>query len=131
MRLWILLIALAGLAFAALSLRFARVRKHDPLEYYLGWGGYWHPSGLQSRITKEDADALHAKGAAYLIGTFDGDGRLTHAIKMYRGEVFFDYLYRYHPNGKLKSASVSRGGRATVLEYDARGRSVSDSSIAF
>ncbi len=115
-----------------MAARFARARrKHDPLEYYLGWGGYWHPVGLHNRIAKEDADALHARGAAYLIGYFDGDGRLTRAIKMCRGEVFFDYLYRYHPNGKLKSASVSRGGRATVLEYDARGRRLSDSSIAF
>jgi len=47
-----------------------------------------------------------ARGAAYLIGHFDGDGR-------------------------LKSASVTRGGRVTVLEYDARGLKLSDASIAF
>jgi RHS Repeat len=48
-----------------------------------------------------------------------------------RGEVFFEYLYVYHPNGRLKSARVARGGRVTVLEYDARGRRVSEASIAF
>jgi hypothetical protein len=129
-----LAIPLVALVLAALTLRFALARarrKHDPLEYYLGWGGYRHPITPENRITKEAADVLAARGAAYLIGYFDGDRRLTRAIKMYRGEVFFDYLYRYHPNGRLKSASVTRGGRVTVLEYDARGRRVSDASIAF
>jgi YD repeat-containing protein len=72
-----------------------------------------------------------AMKAAYLIGYFDGDGRLTHVVKMYRDEFFFEYLYAYHPNGRLQSARVTRGGRVTVLEYDARGRRVSDASIAF
>jgi hypothetical protein len=61
----------------------------------------------------------------------DGNGRLTRAVKFLRGELFFEYLYRYHPNGRLQSARVFRGGRVTVLEYDARGRRVSDASIAF
>jgi hypothetical protein len=128
MKLSILLIALI------LAVRFLQVRlkrKHNPVEYYMGWGGYRHPIGLQHRITREEADALTAKGPAYLIGYFDGDGRPMRAVKLYRGEFFFEYLYDYHPNGRLKSASVTRGGRVTVLEYDACGRRLSDSSIAF
>jgi hypothetical protein len=43
--------------------RFARrKRRHDPVEYYLGWGGYWHPIGLQSHITKDEADVPQARG---------------------------------------------------------------------
>jgi hypothetical protein len=74
---------------------------------------------------------LQARGKVYLIGYFDGCGRLARAIKMYLGEVFFDYAYRYHPSGRLKRASISRGGRMTVREYDTRGRKLSDASIAF
>jgi hypothetical protein len=51
--------------------------------------------------------------------------------KFYRGEVFFEYCYEYHPNGRLKRASVTREGRVTVLEFDARGRRVSEARIAF
>lgn len=46
--------------------------------------------------------------------------------KFHRGALFFEYLYDYHPNGRLKSASVTRGG----YEY-ARGVRVFDASIAF
>jgi hypothetical protein len=92
---------------------------------------YTHPIGLQNRITREEAEARHAEGTVYLVGHYDGEGRLTRAVKFLRGEVFFEYLYIWHPNGRLRCARVSRGGRVTVLEYDARGRRVSEASIAF
>jgi hypothetical protein len=135
MTLTILLVALGGLALAALRIWFLRARvrqrRRNAIEYYLGWGGYTHPIGLQNRITKEAAEACHAEGTVYLVGHYDGEGRLTRAVKFWRGEVFFEYLYGYHPNGRLRRARVARGGRVTVLEYDARGRRVSDASIAF
>ena len=87
------------------------------------WAGA--ATGIRSGCTtgsQKRRGCASRQGAAYLIGYFDGCGRLTRAVKMYRGEVFFDYAYRYHANGRLKSASVARGGRVTVLEYDARGR---------
>jgi hypothetical protein len=125
-----LLIVVVGLVVAGLFVRSARVRaNHDPLEYYRGWGGYRHPIVLQNKITKEEADAL--AGSVYLIGYFDSDGKLLRVVKFLRGEVFFEYLYSYHPNGRLKSARVTRGGRETLLEYDERGRRLSDASIAF
>ena len=135
MTLTILLVALGALALVVLRIWFFRARRRwrrrNAVEYYLGWGGYTHPIGLQNRITKEQADALHAEGTVYLVGYYDGEGRLARAVKFMRGEVFFEYLYGYHPNGRLKSARVARGGRVTVLEYDARGRRVSETSIAF
>jgi hypothetical protein len=133
MKILILLIAVVGLVVAGLFVRAARVRanrNHDPVEYYRGWGSYRHPIVLQNKITKEEADAL-AKGSVYLIGYFDGEGKLLRVVKFLRGEVFFEYLYSYHPNRRLKSARVTRGGRETLLEYDERGRRVSDASIAF
>jgi len=130
MTLSILLMALAGLVLAALAVRFARARwKHDPVEYYMGWCGYRHPVTLQNRITREDAKALAAKGAAYLIGYYADDGRLTRAVKLHRGEFFFEYRYSYYPSGRLRRVRVTRGGYercVTVLEYDRHGRSVSD-----
>jgi hypothetical protein len=133
MKLPLLLLGLAGLILGALVVRYllAPRQPHDPVEYFLGWGGYTHPIGLQHRITKLEAEALGAQGAVYLVGHFDGDSRLMQATKFYRGEVFFDYVYAYHPNGRLKSATVARGGHVTVLEFDARGRAVPGTRTAF
>ena len=110
----ILLIVVVAIVVAALLVRpnlLTASRKHDPIEYYRGWGGYRHPIGLQNKITKEEADAMAASGAVYLIGYFDSDGRLTRVVKFLRGKVFFEYLYSYHPNERLRSAKVARGGR--------------------
>jgi Family of unknown function (DUF6156)/RHS Repeat len=133
MKLAILLLALGGLILGALVVRYvlAPRQPHDPFEYYASWGGYRHPIMLKHRISQQEADALNAKGAVYLIATFDGDSRLLHVTKFYRGEMFFEYVYAYHPNGRLKSATVTREGRVTVLEYDARGRRVSEARMAF
>ena len=134
MKILILLIVMVGVVIAAVLVRSTLLRanrRHDPIEYYSGWGGYWHPIGLENKITREEADAIAARGHAYLIGYFDGDEKLMRVVKFLRGEVFFEYLYSYHPNGKLRSAKVTRGGRETLLEYDERGRRLSEASIAF
>ncbi|WP_213742488.1 DUF6156 family protein [Bradyrhizobium sp. dw_411] len=132
MELAILLVILACLAALVVRLVLAMVkRRHDPVEYYTSWGGYRHPIGLQNRIYKEDADALAAQGAVWLAAHYSDDNKLMRVVKYFRGEVFFEYVYAYHPNGRLKSATVTRGGRVTVLEYDPRGRRISEASIAF
>jgi len=134
MKILILLIVMVGVVIAAVLVRSTLLRanrRHDPIEYYSGWGGYWHPIGLENKITREEADAIAAQGRAYLIGYFDGGEKLMRVVKFLRGEVFFEYLYSYHPNGKLRSAKVTRGGRETLLEYDERGRRLSEASIAF
>ena len=97
-------------------------RPRDPVAYYTSWGGYWHPIGLYNRITKEKADEWHAEGKAYMVGYYDDVGRLVRVVKYLKGEVFFEYSYTYHDNGRLKSARVVRGGRDTLLEYDERGQ---------
>ena len=131
MNFWILLLTLCGLVALARRLVMALARQeHDPVEYYRGWGGYRHPIKLENRITREEAEAITADGAAYLICYYN-DGRLTRVVKFLRGEFFFEYLYSYHPNGRLKTARITRSGRVTVLEYDARGRRLSQDSIAF
>ncbi len=132
MNLAILLVILACLAALSVRLVLAMVkRKHDRIEYYRSWGSYRHPIVLQGRIIKEEADLLAAQGSVWLAAEYSDDGKLTRVVKHYRGEVFFEYAYAYHPNGRLKSATVTREGRVTVLEYDARGRRVSEASIAF
>ncbi len=121
------LIVLIGVWLAAVFLRSVQKahEKHDPIEYYSGWGGYRHPIVLQHKITKAEADAVAAKGYAYVIGYFDADSRLVRVVKMLRGEVFFEFVYAYYPNRKLRSATVTASdGRVTVLEYDARGRGI-------
>ena len=126
MKTLIVLVVVFGIAAALLmvwSFRAQANRKHDPIEYYRGWGGYRHPIGLQGKITREEADAVAAQGSAYLIGYFDADGRLTRVVKMLRGSVFFEFVYAYHPNGKRKSATVTNAnGIVTVREYDESGR---------
>jgi len=125
MKLPVLLFALAAIVVVAIATRFALAqtyRPRDPVAYCLSWGGYWHPIGLYNRITKEKADEFHASGEVYLIGEYHGKGQLVRVVKMYRSEVFFEYNYSYHDNGRLKSARVSRGGRERLLQYDERGR---------
>lgn len=114
----------AGLVAAAFAMQssIAGVRMHDPVAYYADWGGYRHPVVLSHRITKDEADAIAAKGAAYLIGHFDTDGKLVRVVKLLGGDVFFEYAYAYHPNGRLRSARITRAGSVKTLEYDERGR---------
>jgi hypothetical protein len=132
MKLSVLLVALSGLVLAALAVQVSLAKaRHDPVEYYMGWRGYRHPITPEHRISKEEADALTAKGAAYLIGHFDGDGKLTGVVKLYRGKFFFEYLYAYHPNGRLQRARITRAGQVKVLEYDARGHKVADADAEF
>jgi len=121
------LIVVLGIGLALLVARFVwarlRRRRHDPIEYYLGWGGYSHPIGLHKQVTKEKAEAVAAEGGAYLIGYFDADGRLTRAVKMLRDSVFFDFEYTYYPNGTRKSAKVTNAkGVVSLREYDRWGR---------
>jgi hypothetical protein len=118
------LIAVIGGWLAAVTVRSALKarQKHDPVEYYAGWGSYRHPIVLQHKITKEQADVLAADGYAYLIGYFDANGKLLRVVKMLRGAVFFEYAYTYHANGKLQSSTMTSNSGVTVLDYDARGR---------
>jgi hypothetical protein len=119
MKTLILLVAMLGAGFAGWAMwRRSRQRKHDPVEYFSGWDGYGLPIRLTGRITKDEADAIAAQGNAYLIGYFDGDNRLVRDVKMLRGEVFFEHVYDYHPNGRLRRVkSSSPKGVATVREY--------------
>src|SRR5215510_12473718 len=109
MTILILLLTVAiAIGVAVLIVRSVRAnRKHDPIEYYKGWGGYGHPIGLQNQITKEEADAIAAGGHAYLIGHLNADGKLVRVVKMLRGSTFFDFEYAYHPNGRLKYSRVT------------------------
>jgi hypothetical protein len=123
---WGLLLAVAfGAGFAAFAWYFMQHvpnRQHDQIHYYRGFAGYNHPVTLTARITKDEADALAAKGAAYLVGNFDSGGKLLHVVKYLNHDVFFDFAYSYYPNGKIKSAVVMGNGRTTVFEYDTGGR---------
>jgi hypothetical protein len=124
--LMVVVISVAGAAFALALFRFMRARtwkKREPVEYFSGWGGYRHPIGLSDKITREEADARQARGDVYLIGHFDADNRLVRAIKMYKGVVFFDFAYTYHPNGTRRSATITNNkGVTSEREYDTSGR---------
>jgi hypothetical protein len=119
-------IVVLGVGLVLLVAWSARERantRHDPIEYYRGWGGYGHPIVLQNKMTKEEADAVAKTDSAYVIGYFDRDGKLTRVVKMLRGAVLFDFVYSYHPNGKLKSAEVTNAnGVVSVRDYDESGR---------
>lgn len=116
--------------FAAVALTIAgtwvalahTIRPRDPIAYYMSWGGYWHPIGLYSRITKQKADEMHAAGKVYMVGEYNETGQLVRVTKFWKGEVFFQYNYSYHNNGRLKTARAARSGRETLLQYDERGK---------
>jgi hypothetical protein len=94
MKILILLIVAIGLVVTALLVRSNLIRanrKHDPIEYYRGWGGYWHPIVLENKITEEEADALAAKGTVYLVGYYDADGRLIRVVKFCAARSFSNF----------------------------------------
>jgi hypothetical protein len=131
------LIAVIGLLGVAVAVWFAwaaYVRanvKHEPIEYYRGWDGYWHPISLSHKISKEEADGLHADGSAYLIAHYD-ERRLTRVTKMLKGAVFFDFEYTYYPNGRCKRVKTTNAnGVVKVREYDRRGRSLPENPSGF
>jgi Family of unknown function (DUF6156) len=93
-------------------------RKHDPVEYFSGWDGYGLPIRLTGLITREEAEAIAARGNAYMIGYFDSDNRLVRNVKMLRGAVFFEHVYDYYPNGRLRRVKATNPeGVETVREY--------------
>jgi len=121
----IAVIALIGGALAAWLAWAALARatvKREPIEYYLSWDGYSHPISLYHKISKEEADALHAEGSVYLIGHYDGR-KLTRVTKMLKGAVFFDFEYTYYPHGARKRVKTTNAqGVVKVREYDLWGR---------
>jgi hypothetical protein len=124
MRTLILLMALvAGALMWSILRPFQRLPAkygtHDAIEYYAGWDGYGLPLRLSKKITPEEAKAYAARGAAYLIGYFDEDGKLVRNVKMYQGSVFFEHEYAYHPGGQLKSVRATNPkGVVTTREYE-------------
>jgi uncharacterized protein DUF6156 len=129
----LMILSATGLtALAALWLYVRATERHEPVEYYSGWSGYGHPIRLGRKITRSEADALAARGSAYLIGYFDGDDRLSRVDKINRGELFFRFDYSYHRNGRLKLAKVSRQDERSIeFEYDGRGRKLPTSPTGF
>jgi len=114
--------ALLMLAYAGQRAREQR-RAHDAIEYYGGWTGYSLPIRLIEPITKQEAEARGARGAVYMIGHFDSDGRLVRDVKMLGREVFFSHDYSYFPSGSLRRVRVVNGdGVESVQEYEDRGR---------
>lgn len=118
MKTLILLLVVLGVGCAGWIAWQRAPRKHDPVEYFRGWDGYGLPIRLSGRITKDEADAIAARGNAYLIGYFDGDNRLVRDVKMLRGEVFFEHVYEYYPSGRLRRVEATNPkGVQTVREY--------------
>ena len=118
MKTLILLLIVLGAGFAGWIAWQRTPRTHDPVEYFSGWDGYGLPIRLTGRITKEEADAIAARGNAYMIGYFDGDNRLVREVKMLRGEGFFEHVYEYYPSGRLRRVKATNPtGVETVREY--------------
>src|SRR3954464_7178191 len=118
MKTLIFLVLMVGAGVAGWSMWRRRERKHDPVEYFSGWDGYGLPIRLTGLITREEADAIAARGNAYMIGYFDADNRLVREVKMLRGEVFFEHVYDYYPSGRLRRVKATNPkGVETVREY--------------
>ena len=65
MKTLIVLIAAIGIGYVGWSLwQRAHERKHDPVEYFAGWDGYTLPIHLTTLITKDEAEAIAARGNA-------------------------------------------------------------------
>ena len=67
MKLPVLLFAFAAIVLTVLGTWYARRHTHrprDPVACHMSWGEYWHPIGLYNRITKAEADEVHARGGS-------------------------------------------------------------------
>jgi hypothetical protein len=130
----IAVIVLVNVAIAGWFAWVAVVRaklKHEPIEYYRGWDGHWHPVSLTHKISKEEADTFHAEGRVYLIGYYS-DGKLTRVTKVLKGAVFFDFEYTYHSNGSCESVkTVNANGLVKVRRYNRRGQDRSGNPSGF
>jgi hypothetical protein len=83
----------------------------------VGWLLASDPPDQQDHEGRE-AEAIAARGNAYLIGYFDDENRLICDVKMYRGAVFFEHVYTYYPSGKLRQVKATNPkGVETVREY--------------
>ena len=100
-------------------------RKHDPVEYYSRRGGYTQPVALDDKITKAQADALAAAGYAYLIGSYDADGHLTRRENA-AGRSVFRPAVQLSSQRQAKNRDPCRQRKSTLLEYDERGRLISN-----
>ena len=118
MKTLILLLVVLGAGLAGWIAWQHKPRKHDPVEYFRGWDGYALPIRLTGRITREEAEAIAARGNAYMIGYYDEANRLVRDVKMLDGKVFFEHVYDYDPNGRLRRVKATNpDGVETVREY--------------
>jgi hypothetical protein len=78
----------------------------------------------EHKLTKEEADALHATGTVYLVAHYDQTGKkILRIVKIMRGAVFFEFVYAYYPNGRLQSTRVTNSaGEVALMAYDEHGR---------
>ena len=89
------------------------------VEYYGYAAAYGYPLRLRDKMTKEEAES---RDAAYLIGYFDDNRKLTRVVKMIHGKRDFEHVYTYYPNGHLKRMEwINNKGASTVSEFDESG----------
>ena len=86
--------------------------------YFGGFAGYDTPLKLVERLSRSEA----LSRPVYLVGDYDGGGRLQRVEKYFGDERHFRQDYSYHANGEVKeSRFVGVDGKERVQHYDESG----------
>jgi hypothetical protein len=72
------------------------------VEYFQSFAGYSLPLKPVHKISKEEAEASRT----YCVGYFN-DGKLVRLTRVLDGAKFFDHVYVYYPDGRLRHAEVT------------------------
>jgi hypothetical protein len=89
--------------------------------HYVSYSGVKLPLKL---VTPLDEQALDNRNT-YFRGYFNEQERIVACQKVVYGEIEFEHLYEYHPNGVLKAAVISLPDEEpTMMHFDEQGRPV-------
>jgi hypothetical protein len=109
------------LALACVGNWSANAKYRDTQVYFAGLEAHKLPLVPEYPVSEAEARSLKA----YLVASYDDEGRITTVRKFFRGELFFVHEYEYDEDGNLSVAKITDGGGAvSVLKRNAEGKLV-------
>jgi hypothetical protein len=89
--------------------------------HYVSYSGIKLPLKLVTPLDEQELDNRNT----YFRGYFNEQSRIVACQKVVYGEIEFEHLYEYHPNGALKAAVISLPDEEPrMMHFDEQGRPV-------
>jgi hypothetical protein len=90
--------------------------KATACRYFTSYSGTKLPLKLVGELDENDMRNRNT----YFRGSFDDAGQLIVCEKVVYGETEFRHDYRYHPDGRIASASIDNGSdEPAIIDYPA------------